>query len=224
MPGEGGEKVPEPGSGFSGEKNIGEQDIFAGGYEKPEPRTDFGSAEQGMPGNGSTGSFSAAPFVGDRGEGGNGLAGEAGKKEEIPEPFLSEKGEETVASLSPEEKALRLLPFHPSDSLRDIHFAFDRFDLDENARAILRKNAAYLKSHPELKVEIQGHCDERGSNSYNLSLGDRRARSTKSYLVSLEIDESRIHTISYGEERPFCFESNEECWYQNRRAHFLIAE
>ena len=72
---------------------------------------------------------------------------------------------------------------------------------------------AYLKSHPDIKIEIQGHCDERGTNRYNISLGERRAQSTRSYLISLGIDESQIRTISYGEERPFCFESNEDTFY-----------
>ena len=106
----------------------------------------------------------------------------------------------------------------------DINFAFDRYDLDDRSRAILKNNMAYLKSHPELKIEIQGHCDERGTNRYNISLGERRVQSTKSYLISLGVDESQIRTISYGEERPFCFESNEKCWHQNRRGHFLVAE
>ncbi len=116
-----------------------------------------------------------------------------------------------------------MLPYRFLDHLKEINFAFDRYDLDSKSRAILESNVAYLKTHPILKIEIQGHCDERGTNSYNISLGERRAQSTKSYLVSLGIDESRIRTISYGEEKPFCFESNEICWYQNRRAHFLIS-
>ena len=173
-------------------------------YEKPGPPRDFGTAEQGMPGNGATGSFIAEPYQ--------------------AEPSLPKKEEDEVASLPLKEEVRdRLLSYRSTHLLEDIYFAFDRYDLDDRSRAVLENNLAYLKSHPDLKIEIQGHCDERGTNRYNISLGERRAQSTKSYLVSLGIDASQIRTISYGEERPFCFESNEICWYQNRRAHFLIA-
>ena len=173
------------------EEDFGEEDI--GPYEKPGPSPDFGTAEQGMPGDGSTGSFIAEPY--------------------LAEPALPEK----------EEVRDRLLPHRSTHLLEDINFAFDRYDLDDRSRAILKNNMAYMKFHPNLKIEIQGHCDERGTNRYNISLGERRAQSTKSYLISLGVEETQIRTISYGEEKPFCFESNEICWYQNRRAHFLIA-
>ncbi len=73
-----------------------------------------------------------------------------------------------------------------------------------------------------MQILIEGHCDERGTGSYNLALGDRRANAAKEYLVSLGIDGSRIKTVSYGKERPFCTDSNESCWQQNRRAHLVI--
>jgi peptidoglycan-associated lipoprotein len=82
----------------------------------------------------------------------------------------------------------------------------------------------YLRSHPESRIAIQGHCDERGTNNYNLALSERRALSARAYLISQGIDESRVHVVGLGEEQPFCFDSNEKCWYQNRRAHFLIAD
>ena len=212
----------EADSGFFKEENVGEVDPSLSLSEKPDSARDFGSAEQGMPGDGSTGSFSADALDGDRSGQGNGFAGDDSGAS--PEPFMVQPGEDQVASLPEEEDALRLMPFRASNLLEDIHFAFDKHDLDNHSRSILNKNVAYLKSYPQLKIEIQGHCDERGSNSYNISLGERRVQSTRSYLVSLGVDEKRIHTISYGEEKPFCTESNEECWYQNRRAHFLIAE
>jgi len=197
------------------EEKIVEEDILPGPYEKPGPPRNFGTAQQGMPGDGYTGSFIAEPFS------------DGVDEEKIPdhaEPFPSEKGGDIVASLPQEEEVRsRLLPYRFLDHLKEINFAFDRYDFDSKSRAILESNVAYLKTHPILKIEIQGHCDERGTNSYNISLGERRAQSTKSYLVSLGIDESRIRTISYGEEKPFCFESNEICWYQNRTAHFLIS-
>ena len=109
-------------------------------------------------------------------------------------------------------------------SLKDIFFEFDKYDLDSDSRRILRGNAEFLKRNQDLHVEIQGHSDERGTNNYNIALGDRRAHSTKKYLVSQGVDSSRVHVIAYGEEKPFCFESNETCWQQNRRAHFMLSK
>ncbi len=106
--------------------------------------------------------------------------------------------------------------------LGDIFFDFDRFDLRPEARERLAKNAEFLKKHPELIVLIEGHCDERGTNEYNLALGDKRANAAKDFLVSLGVNPDNLKTISYGEEKPFCKESNEQCWQLNRRAHFKI--
>ena len=194
---------------------MGEFETASRSYEKPGPGPTLNPAEQGMPGNGASGSFTAEPYVG---EGGSGQASES------EEPFLPEQGDNMAVALPIDEEARRQLSYHASDSLEDIHFAFDKFDLDNNSRAILQKNVAYLESHPNVRIEIQGHCDERGSNNYNITLGERRARSTKAFLVANGIEANRIHAISYGEERPFCFENNEKCWYQNRRGHFLVAE
>jgi len=118
----------------------------------------------------------------------------------------------------------RLFSFQPTSELKDIHFQFDKYDLDTHSKGILKQNADFLKQHPSVKVEIQGHCDERGTNNYNLALGQRRASSTKRFLASLGIPENRLHVISYGEEKPFCDESNDSCWWRNRRAHFMVAE
>ena len=109
-------------------------------------------------------------------------------------------------------------------SLKDIFFEFDKYDLDTDSRRILQRNAEFLKRNQDLHVEIQGHCDERGGNNYNIALGERRAHSTKKYLVSQGVDSSSVHVIAYGEEKPFCFESNETCWQQNRRAHFMLSK
>jgi peptidoglycan-associated lipoprotein len=114
--------------------------------------------------------------------------------------------------------------YHAIAELKDIHFNFDQYDLDNNTKKILKENAAYLKGHPDMRVEIQGHCDERGTNNYNIALGERRAHSTKKYLVSQGVDSSRMNVISYGEEKPFCSNSNANCWHQNRRAHFMVAK
>ncbi len=106
--------------------------------------------------------------------------------------------------------------------LSDAYFDYDQADLREDARSALAADAEWLKKYPSVQVLIEGHCDERGTGAYNLALGDRRANAAKEYLVSLSIDGSRMRTVSYGEERPFCSDSNESCWQQNRRAHFVI--
>lgn len=107
--------------------------------------------------------------------------------------------------------------------LGHIYFDFDKYDLKPEARERLAKNADFMKEHPEFTFTIEGHCDERGTNAYNIALGDRRANAAKDYLVSLGVSPSRLKTISYGEEQPVCMESNESCWSRNRRAHFVIS-
>lgn len=111
-----------------------------------------------------------------------------------------------------------------SSPLKDIFFDFDRADLRGDARDTLRANANWLKSNPSARVEIEGHCDERGTNEYNLALGAKRAQAAKDYLVSLGITVERLSTISYGEEIPVCQEHAESCWHQNRRARFVIIQ
>jgi len=106
--------------------------------------------------------------------------------------------------------------------LKDIHFDFDKYDIRPGDAKTLDGNAGWLKSNPNHLVLIEGHCDERGTNEYNLALGERRAKSTMNYLVSQGVQASRITIISYGEERPVCSQKTEECWAQNRRAHFLV--
>ena len=107
--------------------------------------------------------------------------------------------------------------------VRDAYFDFDKADIRLDARAALSTTADFLKKYPRFKVTIEGHCDERGSTEYNLGLGDRRASAVKQFLVSLGISADRLSTVSYGKEKPFCMESNESCWQQNRRGHFVKA-
>lgn len=106
----------------------------------------------------------------------------------------------------------------------DIHFDFDKYDIREDARPVLERLASWLKENPKARVLIEGHCDERGTNQYNLALGERRAAATKNYLMAQGISSSRIDTVTYGEERPLCREQTEGCWQLNRRAHFVIHE
>jgi peptidoglycan-associated lipoprotein len=110
--------------------------------------------------------------------------------------------------------------FAATPNLKDIHFDFDKYDIRPGDAKILDANATWLKSNSAL-VLIEGHCDERGTNEYNLALGERRAKATMNYLVSQGVQAGRITIISYGEERPLCTERNEACWARNRRAHFL---
>ncbi len=110
--------------------------------------------------------------------------------------------------------------FHPES----IHFEFDSAKLLPKAREILDKLAAFLRKHPQVKVRIEGNCDERGTEEYNLALGQRRADSAKGYLISHGVSPDRITTISYGEDNPVCFEHNESCWWRNRRCDFRLSE
>ena len=105
--------------------------------------------------------------------------------------------------------------------VRDAYFDFNKADIRADARTALAQTAQYLRSYPNERVTVEGHCDERGSTEYNLALGDRRASAVKQYLVSLGISADRINTVSFGKEKPFCMQSTEDCYQQNRRGHFV---
>ena len=106
--------------------------------------------------------------------------------------------------------------------LKDIYFDFDRYDLKPDARATLKANADWLKANPSARAEIEGHCDERGTNEYNLALGAKRAQAARDYLITLGIAKERLSTKSYGEELPVCKEQNEGCWQKNRHDRFVV--
>ncbi len=108
--------------------------------------------------------------------------------------------------------------------LGDVFYDFDKYDLRPDARERLAKNAEFMNSADGrvLSFAIEGHCDERGTNEYNIALGNSRSSAALDYLISLGVDRSRFKTVSYGEERPFCTQSTEECWQQNRRARFVV--
>jgi peptidoglycan-associated lipoprotein len=107
-------------------------------------------------------------------------------------------------------------------NVKDPLFDYDRADIRSDAKRALLTDAEFLRSHPKMRFTVEGRCDERGSEEYNIGLGDRRATSAKRYLVNLGIADSRIQTTSYGKERPFCTEHTESCWQQNRRDHLAI--
>ena len=139
------------------------------------------------------------------------------------QPVAVEKKEEPVAEkkeepvVVPKETKLDAMVME-----EDIHFDFDKYNLTPTAQENLLRKAEWLRANPDVTVTIEGHADERGTNEYNLALGDRRADSAKAFLVNLGISASRLTTISYGEERPLCNEQNEECWAKNRRGNFVL--
>jgi peptidoglycan-associated lipoprotein len=198
------------GSGFFSEEPI---------LERGSSSSDGFSADmEADAGSGSSGSFGTNPFDSsgqgewDPNSSGSGSSGSGSS------------GSGSSGSMDSGIQESRLQSFQASSDLNDIHFEFDQYDLDNNSKAVLKENADYLKHNPSLHVEVQGHCDERGTNNYNIALGERRAHSTKKYLVSQGVDSRRVHVISLGEEKPFCFDSNEACWHQNRRAHFMVSK
>lgn len=109
-----------------------------------------------------------------------------------------------------------------AQNVKDLYFDYDKYDVKSDEQAILKADAAFLAAHPNYKLTISGHCDERGSEEYNLALGSNRADSVRDQLVSLGVSADRIKTISYGKEKPFCTDDNDQCWQQNRRAHFAM--
>jgi len=109
-----------------------------------------------------------------------------------------------------------------SGALTDVFFAYDSTELTEASRAAIQKNAEYLKQRASTKIMVEGHADSRGTNEYNLALAERRADTSRDYLVSLGIPADRVTIVSKGEEQPFCSEETESCWQQNRRGHFIF--
>lgn len=107
-------------------------------------------------------------------------------------------------------------------SSNTVHFSYDQYDIDPEARAILDSQARWLAAHPGVRITIEGHCDERGTREYNLALGDRRANAAKNYLAARGIPASQINTISYGKERPVALSSDDSSWAQNRRAVTIV--
>jgi peptidoglycan-associated lipoprotein len=110
-----------------------------------------------------------------------------------------------------------------SQNMKDAYFDFDKSDVRPDARDVLTKDAEFLRAYPQVRVSIEGNCDERGSTEYNLGLGQRRADAAKNFLASLGISADRMETVSWGKERPVCTEHSETCWQQNRHAHFVLA-
>jgi peptidoglycan-associated lipoprotein len=136
-----------------------------------------------------------------------------------PAPAVEDKREDPLLSrdLQVVNDELRRRGFSP-----DVYFDYDESGLSDDARGKLARNADLLKSQAQFMVTVEGHADERGTNEYNLALGERRSNAVRDYLGSLGVGGDRLRTISYGEERPVCTQSEESCWSQNRRAHMVI--
>ncbi|MDA2913012.1 peptidoglycan-associated lipoprotein Pal [Acidobacteriia bacterium AH_259_A11_L15] len=124
----------------------------------------------------------------------------------------------------PPPREVRRIPLREAfeKRARDAFFDFDKSNIRPDGRIALTQTAELLREYPEARVLIEGHCDERGTTEYNIGLGSDRTNAAKQFLVSLGITAERIETVSYGKEKPFCFESTEECWQTNRRAHFIL--
>ncbi|MHB8882944.1 MAG: peptidoglycan-associated lipoprotein Pal [Thermodesulfovibrionales bacterium] len=104
----------------------------------------------------------------------------------------------------------------------DVLFDFDKYDVKESYQPALKSLASWMTKNGSARLSIEGHCDDRGTNEYNLALGDRRAKAVRDYIVSLGVPSSKLDTISYGEEKPLCKDQTEDCWAKNRRAHFVV--
>jgi len=128
--------------------------------------------------------------------------------------------EQQLAKIETKEEPARFK--EESGLFEDIYFDFDMYDIRSDAKPVLHDVSSWLLKNPAARLSVEGHCDERGTNEYNLALGDRRAKSVRDFLIALGVASKRIEIVSYGEEKPQCMEQTEECWAKNRRAHFVV--
>lgn len=141
------------------------------------------------------------------------------KEERVEEqPIMAASKEKAEAAIVDEMSAIT----EKTGMLLTVYFDFDRFTIRDDMQSILEKNAEWLKKNSNVKIRIEGHCDERGTNEYNIALGERRAQSIKEYIVNYGINPSRLSTISYGEEKPVAPGHDEDSWTKNRRGEFVI--
>jgi peptidoglycan-associated lipoprotein len=141
--------------------------------------------------------------------------GAGGTQEATARVTVTQAAPTTATAPSPTEEDLF------ASSIKDVYFDYDKSDLRGDQQTSIQADAQFLSQHSNVNFTVEGHCDERGSTEYNLALGDQRAVSVKTALTQAGVPVSRIKTISYGKEKPFCTESNEACWQQNRRGHFV---
>jgi len=138
-------------------------------------------------------------------------------EEEVTEPVVAVEDESIAEEeLSATEKAKSIF--------KDVLFDYDKYDIRPEARATLDSVASFLNEESSLNIVIEGHCDDRGTNEYNLALGEKRAKAAKKYLLARGISSARMLVITYGEEKPVCMSQNDACWQSNRRAHFVVTK
>jgi len=140
------------------------------------------------------------------------------------EPIAHSGSESTSGDSSINQLQKGTLGSGGSGPLTDIHFGYNEYNIEPQDGSILKGDASWLQGHPQTRVQVEGHCDERGSEEYNIALGAKRAQAAKDYLETLGIEGSRISTISYGKELPLCTEHEDSCWAQNRRDHFVVQQ
>jgi peptidoglycan-associated lipoprotein len=145
------------------------------------------------------------------------------KVESAPAAPVAQPANAGAGSQAAEEARVKEASARNGSGLQPIYFDFDKSFVRDDAKAVMKANAAYLKAHPKEKILIEGNCDERGTIEYNQALGQRRAVSAKKYLADLGISGKRVSLISYGKEKQVCSQSTEECWQKNRRDDFVIA-
>lgn len=132
--------------------------------------------------------------------------------------------EKQLAQIEMKEEELSDRYKEMKDLFEDIYFDYDRYEISAAAKAVLEKISTWMLTNRASKISIEGHCDERGTNEYNLALGDRRAKAARDVLIALGVPSGRIEMISYGEEKPVCSEKTDDCYAKNRRAHFVFAK
>jgi peptidoglycan-associated lipoprotein len=142
-----------------------------------------------------------------------------------PPPPLPPPPPQSAKPLTEDEAFAKktLAELNDEKPLEDVYFDYDKADLKADARSSLAKNAEWLKRWPSTGVRVEGHCDARGTNEYNLALGEKRAAAVRDYLASLGIAGDRVQSVTKGEESPFCLEETENCFAQNRRGHFILS-
>jgi peptidoglycan-associated lipoprotein len=155
-------------------------------------------------------------FGGLPGDGRSAASGKGSGEERVSEGIAVAKADSSGSSMQKE--------MQQEAGLDDVYFAYDSWKLSEESKQALSKDAGWLKANGSSKLAVEGHCDERGTQAYNLVLGQKRAKAVRNYLVELGVAGNRITAVSYGKDRPFCKESNEACYQQNRRGHLAVSE
>ena len=149
-------------------------------------------------------------------------SGPAGSAAAPPSTAVAPPAAGHPSSAAPDVLSEDLATLNRKGYLKDAFFDYDQAVLRPDAREALTADAGWLKKYASAKILVEGHCDERGTEEYNMALGERRAEAVREYLAAMGVGAARVQTVSYGKERPFCSQENESCWQENRRGHMLI--